>query len=462
MNSAAAVAIGPGIRARTHPRAVARAVRAMDFLFFASIFSVTFEKLHWQFAGEVSLADVLALAFLAAYGITRFGLERQLMPRTVFTLSVFLALFVVVYLVGYYNLNTGQAEAQFAKGLAKFLIHFVFLAAGVAYIARRREDFYWRTLGWFTAGFVVNCLYGVVQLVFAQAGSNLDSFTLSPVTGGASAINLYGAINGQGVYRINAISGDPNHLGIFLVIPLLVLTPIALRLPRGHAWRRPLGWILAFLFLVFLATLSRSGVLGLIAGGLVLWGPYRRFFRRRSFLGPLAGVLGVVAVIVLARLHFFLTVLKTRVDTSGGSQSAHFQVYDFVPAVFRTHPLFGLGLNNFSVYYEEVTGKTNWGPHSFYVSLIVEGGVFGTLVFLAFIAYLFVRLHALRRLGRALARARDPRALQVRPLAYGLTGALVGTLAANAFYLTLPFYYFYVFAMLVLAAPVVFGRRLRS
>jgi hypothetical protein len=43
-----------------------------------------------------------------------------------------------------------------------------------------------------------------------------------------------------------------------------------------------------------------------------------------------------------------------------------------------------------------------------------------------------------------------------------MTAALVGTMAANAFYLTMQFYYFYVFAALVLAAPIVFGRRLRT
>ena len=47
----------------------------------------------------------------------------------------------------------------------------------------------------------------------------------------------------------------------------------------------------------------------------------------------------------------------------------------------------------------------------------------------------------------------------MRPLAWGLTAALVGTLAANFFYLTMTFYYFYVLAALVLAAPVVFARR---
>jgi hypothetical protein len=83
----------------------------------------------------------------------------------------------------------------------------------------------------------------------------------------------------------------------------------------------------------------------------------------------------------------------------------------------------------------------------------------GTLVFGLFLRYLFVRLRAARRLGRALAATRDPLAARVRPLAWGLTATLAGTMAANAFYLTMQFYYFYFVAILVLALPVVFGHR---
>ena len=39
-----------------------------------------------------------------------------------------------------------------------------------------------------------------------------------------------------------------------------------------------------------------------------------------------------------------------------------------------------------------------------------------------------------------------------------MTAALVGTLASNAFYLTIPFLYFYVFVMLLLATPAVFSQ----
>ena len=93
---------------------------------------------------------------------------------------------------------------------------------------------------------------------------------------------------------------------------------------------------------------------------------------------------------------------------------------------------------------------------------MVETGLVGTALFGVFLWYLFRRLQVSRAIGRALAAARDPVAARVRPLAWGLTAALVGTLAANAFYLTMTFFYFYAFVLLVLAVPVVFGRRLQA
>jgi len=81
------------------------------------------------------------------------------------------------------------------------------------------------------------------------------------------------------------------------------------------------------------------------------------------------------------------------------------------------------------------------------------------VLFAAFLFWVFRRLQAARALGRALAAARDPLAARVRPLAWGCTAALAGTLAANAFYLTMQFYYFYAFVALSLAIPTVFASR---
>jgi O-antigen ligase len=436
------------------PRAVSR-TRVADFFLLATFFCVTFEKVYWNVAGKLALADVLTVLFLVSFAFT----SRGPLPRTAAIVLGFFAAFLIVLLLGYFNLQTKQGLDQFTKGMVKFVLHFLFLIAGVTYLARRGQRFYWRTLGWFTAGLVANCVYGILQLLAARAGHNLDQTVLSPLTGGASSINTYGAVNGTSVYRPNALTGDPNHLGVMLVVPLLALTPLYLRMERRNRLKWPLAIALAVMLLTLLATLSRSGALGLAAGLLVLAIPYRRFVWSRALLAPL-GALGVLLAYVLySRWQFFSVVLRSRIQTGGSSTSAHFAVYDFVPQVLHSHPLLGLGLNNFSVYYEFVTGKTNWGPHSFFVALIVETGLIGLLLFLVFLRYVFLRLHAARVLGRLLDAAGDPNGRRVRPLAWGFTAALAGTIASNFFYLTMQFYYFYGFVALALALPVVFARR---
>jgi O-antigen ligase len=431
-------------------------VRLAGTLFLATLFCVTWEKVQWNVAGAVGIADILTVLFLVAFA---FEWGRPRFPRTTVTVLVIFTALLVVYLVGYFNIDTKQSLDQWGKGMVKFVIHFLFLGAGVAYLARRSTLFYWKSVGALTAGLVVNSIYGVLQLLAARAGTNLDQVVLSPLTGGASSINVYGAIGGTTVYRPNALTGDPNHLAVMLCIPLLTLLPVYLRLERGHRLRVPLAVLLGFLFLVMLSTLSRSGALGLVVGLLVLAIPYRRRLVSRALVVPLAGVAAILVAIVWSRRHYFEVLIKSRVETGGRSESAHFGVYDFVPQVIHSHPLFGLGLNTFSVYYEFVTGKSNWGPHSFYVALIVETGLVGAFVFLLFLRYLFTRLRAARALGRRLAAEGVALARRVRPLAWGMTAALAGTMAANLFYLTMQFYYFYAFAALVLALPIVFARR---
>lgn len=430
--------------------------RLTSFFFLASLFCVTFEKIHWNFAGTVSLADVLAILFLISFVATT---ARFTVPRTTVVLIGFFAAFLLVYLIGYFNLADPDSLKQWAKGLVKWAIHFAFLAAAVVWITRRGQVYFWRALGWFSAGIVVNAAYGLLQLLDARRGGNLDASVITPLTGGTTQINIYGRVAGVVVYRPNALTGDPNHLGIMLIVPLLVLVPLYLRLERGNRWRKWLMAAIAFLLFVEAATLSRSGALGLIVGALILAVPYRRYLVSWQLLVPIGGVVALIVAIVLTHRSFFSTVLGTRVATGGKSESAHFSIYSFVPQILHTHPFFGLGLNTFSVYYEFVTGKTNWGPHSYFVALIVETGLVGAAVFAAFMVWVFHRLHRARDLGRALAAVGDPLAARVRPLGWGFTAALAGTLASNIFYLTMQFYYFYATMALALAVPVVFARR---
>ena len=431
----------------------------VPFFFLAAVFCATFEKVHWNFAGQVSLADVTSICFLGFYALDRLGRPstRSRVPQTAAMLIVFLGGFLLVNLVGFFNLETTQALDQFVKGIVKWLIHFGFLIAGVVYLIGRSRRFYWRTLGWFIGGIAFNAAYGILQLLAAQAGRNLDSFFVKPLTGGASQINIYGQVNGASVYRPNALTGDPNHLAIMMLLPLLILAPLYLRLERGHRLRVWLAALIAFLLIVELSTLSRSGVLGLTVGVLVLLYPYRHLFFSRLAVLPLALVVIPLGFAVYRRRHYFDVVIHSRLSHGTGA-STHLDVYKFVPKILHLHPFFGLGFNNFSVYYEFVTCKTNWGPHSYYVALLVEGGLVGSALFAVFLWYVFRKLGAARRLGKALAAARDPLAARLRPLAWGMTAALLGTMAANVFYLTMSFFYFYVFAMLVLVTPAVFAR----
>jgi hypothetical protein len=437
---------------------------AIDGLFLATILFVTFAKVHWSFGVDLSLADILTALFLVVFLWDRLERSDSKLTRTSVVALAFFGGFLLVYLIGFFNLDTHDALAQWAKGMVKFILHFGFLVAGVTLLARRNRRFYWYALAAFCGGIALDAMYGILQLLYAEAtGGNLDAILLQPITGRFSAINVFGVVGGkQAVFRPNALAGDPNHLGIELVIPLLVLTPIYLRLERGHPWKIRLAVLLAFLLLVELATLSRSGMLGLACGVFVLLIPYRRYLRSRELLIPFAAVVAIGGMVVLARLHFFLTVFRARTNTSHAAASPHFGVYNFIPDILHTHPLFGLGLNNFAVYYQFVTGRPDFGPHSFYVSLIVEGGIVGTSLFAVFLVWVFRRLGDGRRIGRALAASRDPLSARVRPLAWGMTAALVATMASNIFYLTMTFYYFYVFIVLAVAIPVVFGRRERA
>ena len=216
---------------------------ATEWLFFATVFTVTFAKVHWAIGGDLSLSDVLTALFLVAFVDPPAGALGR-------------------------ALRAGRRRATFA--------FFVGVPARLpARLLQPRHDRGARPVG--RRGSSSSCSTSssssprrrsssgggsgstggrsarsspasprtpstaLLQLggrARAPAG-NLDAAVLSPLTGGASQINIYGAVAGQSVYRPNALTGDPNHLGIELTIPLLVLLPMYLRLGRGAAGGTP-------------------------------------------------------------------------------------------------------------------------------------------------------------------------------------------------------------------------------
>ena len=277
-----------------------------------------------------------------------------------------------------------------------------------------------RALYAFTAGIVVNCVYGIIQLGLAiAAGINLDRLVVGPLTagqGGIGGINVFGTVSGsQNVYRINALTGDPNHLGVMLCVPLMVLLPYYLGDRRG---RRRIGLLLLFMLVVQVLTLSRSAALGdagrparcsrrrcadTCRGRARSASPRRRWWRRSRPCTRRRTSCGRSS--------------PPAPSCTAGSTQTHLQFYQLVPPALDPHPLFGMGFNTFAVFYQFVTGRTDFGPHSAWIAILVETGLVGMALYLVYFAYLLASAAAIRH-------SPDP---DISRLGQGLLAALVAT-----------------------------------
>ncbi|HEY3764817.1 MAG TPA: O-antigen ligase family protein [Gaiellales bacterium] len=422
----------------------------LDWLLLLTLSVLTYEKLSWS-TSVVTLTwtNLLATMFVVSFVVDRIRHRDGLLHPAAVTLAGFMCAFAAVYLAGYFDLTDKAALSFWLKGVGAWTIHFAYLILGVAHMVRRGRSLFIRGFYAFTAGIVVNCVYGILQLGLAiAAGINLDSLVVGPLTagqGGTGGINVYGTVSGsQNVYRINALTGDPNHLGVMLCVPLMALLPYYLGDRRG---RRVIGLLLLFMFLVQVLTLSRSAALGDLAGLLVLLPALRRFLPSLRTLAIGFGGVAVALAALYESSHFVRAVLASRTQVNGGGTQTHLQFYQLVPPALDPHPLFGMGFNTFAVYYQFITGRTDFGPHSAWIAILVETGLVGMAVYLIYFGYLLASAAAIRR-------SADP---DISRLGQGLLAALVATAAGNLFYLTMTFDYFFAVALLAVSGAAMFG-----
>jgi hypothetical protein len=422
----------------------------LDWLLLLTLSVLTFEKIRWETSlVTLTWTNLLATAFVVAFVIDRLRRRDLLFHPAAITLGGFMLAFGAVYLAGYFDLTDRAALSYWLKGIGTWAIHFTYLILGVAHMVRRGRPLFLRAIVAFTAGLVVNCIYGVIQLTLAiVAGINLDRLVVGPLTagqGGVGGINIFGTVSGsQNVYRINALTGDPNHLGVMLCVPLMMLLPYYLGDRHG---RRRIGFLLLFMLLVQVLTLSRSAALGDVAGLAVLAPGLRGYLpRARTIVIAVGGIAAALAALY-ASSHFVRAVVAARTQLQGGSTQTHLQFYQLVPPALDPHPLFGMGFNTFAVFYQFVTGRTDFGPHSAWIAILVETGLVGMALYLVYFAYLLASAAAIRH-------APDP---DIARLGHGLLAALVATGAGNLFYLTMTFDYFYALALLAVAGAAMFA-----
>lgn len=213
--------------------------------------------------------------------------------------------------------------------------------------------------------------------------------------------------------------GRTNYLAGLLVLAL----PVALGL-MGHAASRRgrLAWLVVTLVNVVGIALSASkgAVVALVMGlGVAfMWGGRGT---RATALALLVVAAAVVGVFTIGPLH---EVVAYRLQGSALDYSVgeRMQLYRLAADTFVRQPLLGVGLNNFSVVSNRLTG-VDTVPHNLELGFLAELGLPGLLMVLAWVA----------ALGHSAWRARFATGPRDRALGVGLWAAFLAFLVHNQF-----------------------------
>jgi O-antigen ligase len=188
-----------------------------------------------------------------------------------------------------------------------------------------------------------------------------------------------------------------NHLGEFLVFPILLCAHYYLHNKRN--WVLPLA---VFYFIFFLFSYSRAGYIGLLIGGALLginsWSTITKkgktiFFTILIFI--ILFIFFTSITIPLSKNLFFLAQYVPNFDKS----TIDIREAYFLQALegFLTHRYLGVGLGNFeyvSKMFSKTPGMWTTSSHNIFLDVLVETGTVG---FLGFVYFALILLRAIRK-----------------------------------------------------------------
>ena len=242
-------------------------------------------------------------------------------------------------------------------------------------------------------------------------------------------------------HRATGPYGNPNAYAQVLVM----LVPLAVdRLWHEKEWHFRLlaGWALLVCILTVFFTYSRNGFITLLFTlGLLL------VTRRPRVLS--VAVMVALALVVIQFLPISYTERITSLFQFSSSSSPQRitdvsfrgRLSENIAAwrMFQDHPLFGVGLDNFQVNYQSYSRQIGLDerriertPASFYLELLSEQGLIGTLVFMLFMLIVFRNLWKAARLFQFLGMKNE----EYMTLAFlsGLAGYMVFYISKNSAY----------------------------
>jgi O-antigen ligase len=209
--------------------------------------------------------------------------------------------------------------------------------------------------------------------------------------------NLYNSY-----FRVNSLFFDPNIFGRFLVVVILLLTPVVAWSRRMADVRRA-ALLIAVLFAGLLTTLSQSSF-GALLVGLAVLAAIRGRGRHVAAIVVAAVVAGAIVVVA------FPSALGVNLDKAGSVRKATSGRSDLVSGgakLFARRPVQGFGSGAFPKEYREESHRTSpedvAASHTIPLTVAVEQGLIGLAVYVALLLAAFSVL--LRRARDALPRA---------------------------------------------------------
>ena len=140
------------------------------------------------------------------------------------------------------------------------------------------------------------------------------------------------------------------------------------------------------------ATISRSGLLGLVAGGLLLAPTAARLGLSQLFLIVIAGVLVLVGGVLLFEQAGVIDAFVFRFlpDTEGGQADGTGRMLVFGNAfrLFLTSPIAGIGDSMTSIHPDGI----GFGAHNSFLGLLAEAGIIGAFPFVVLVLLVILQL----------------------------------------------------------------------
>lgn len=328
----------------------------MPFMVCLGFIIFSFFRIHeaFPFLMPFKIPLLLALASLAALG-WHLVITREIKPFITTELKWFLVFFGLVTLGLMFASNRGMAIGMFTGSYSKIAI----MVFAIAWMVREEKQF------------------ALLANMIVIAGIAIGMVALN------NKANGIGLVEGTRVTiarDMRSVLGDPNDLALVLSFPISFAAGLALTKGRARPVRL-LGVIGYFVIAsAIIATQSRGGLLAILA----VSGVFGLYKIKSKLL--LMGI-GAVALVALLAMAGISDRSSGGASEDGIDESAKGRLYAWQAAfnMANTHPLTGVGLNNFTsnyFFYSPHWDGMNHAVHSTWFGVLAETGYVGLIVFL--------------------------------------------------------------------------------